>query len=395
MTLTQHSAPGSNAGFDYQFERALYWLSKSPAGFTIGIETSDDVSIQSTQGTLLLEQDKHSIQQDGEPFGDRSKGLWNTLATWIEALDTKEVPETTRFLMVTNKTLPECIAHQIGRAKSESEVADCVAALKKASQKPPKRVSQHMKRVMRSESKATLQRLISQCDLADASTSAAGQALREQTVSHLQLPAWCVAQGDSIVDELLGWLHKTALEAWQKNQPAWIQRDHFINQLHAIIDRRKRQIARERSEHLIEVTDAKVGENKGSRFVKQLNLITDDDTVVDSAIRDWVRCNIEKSRLSVEGNITDDDWRAFETSLHARWGKIRVRVIRMKQGVEEGDVGFEIFTETTEDYREKLAGSDTEQVYLTAGTYHRLADLLRVGWHPRFEELMSEGPKSS
>lgn len=395
MTLTQHSAPGPNAGFDYQFERALYWFSKSPAGFTIGIETSDDVSIQGTQGTLLLEQDKHSIQQDGEPFGDRSKGLWNTLATWIEALDAEEVPETTRFLMVTNKALPECIAQQIGRAQSESEVAACVAALQKASQKPPKHVTQLMKRVMRSDSNANLRRLISQCDLADASTSAGGQALREQTVSHLQLPAWCVAQADSIVDELLGWLHKTALEAWQKNQPAWIQRDHFINQLHAIIDRRKRQIARERSEHLIEVTDAKVGENKGSRFVKQLNLITDDDTVVDNAIRDWVRCNIEKSRLSAEGNITDDDWKAFETSLHARWGKIRVRVIRMKKGVHEGDVGFEIFTETTEDYREKLAGSDTEQVYLTAGTYHRLADLLRVGWHPRFEELMSEVLKSS
>ena len=67
----------------------------------------------------------------------------------------------------------------------------------------------------------------------------------------------------------------------------------------------------------------------------------------------------------------------------------------MKQGVgEEEDIGFEIFTDTTEDHREKLAGSDTEQVYLTAGSYHRLADLLRVGWHPRFEELMSEFVKS-
>ena len=56
----------------------------------------------------------------------------------------------------------------------------------------------------------------------------------------------------------------------------------------------------------------------------------------------------------------------------------------------ETDVGFEIFTDTTEDHREKLAGNDTEQVYLTSGTYHRLADLVRVGWHPRFEELMRE-----
>jgi hypothetical protein len=63
--------------------------------------------------------------------------------------------------------------------------------------------------------------------------------------------------------------------------------------------------------------------------------------------------------------------------------------MRMKKANGEPDVGFEIFTETTEDYREKLAGSDTEQVYLTSGTYHRLADMVRVGWHPRFKELIN------
>jgi hypothetical protein len=62
----------------------------------------------------------------------------------------------------------------------------------------------------------------------------------------------------------------------------------------------------------------------------------------------------------------------------------------MKSGNDETDVGFELFTETTEDYREKLAGSDTEQVYLTSGTYHLLADLLTVDWHPRYEVLMKE-----
>jgi len=62
----------------------------------------------------------------------------------------------------------------------------------------------------------------------------------------------------------------------------------------------------------------------------------------------------------------------------------------MRAANAEEDVGFEIFTETTEDHRERLAGSDTDQVYLTSGTYHRLADLLRVGWHPRYEDLMRE-----
>jgi len=124
--------------------------------------------------------------------------------------------------------------------------------------------------------------------------------------------------------------------------------------------------------------------------VRQLHLVTDDDAIVDTAIREFIRCNIEKARLSREGDITDRDWSTFEDTLLSRWNKIRSRVIRMKSGTDESDIGFEILTETTENHKERLAGSETEQVYLTSGTYHRLADLLRVGWHPRYDTLMRE-----
>lgn len=388
MTLTKHSAPGANAGFSYQFERALYWLAQSPAGSVVGVETDDDVAVRGTDASQVLEQDKHSISEDAEPFGDRSKDLWNTLAIWIEALDTKEVADTTRFLMVTNKVLPECIAQQIGRAESEEKITACVAALEVAAKTPPQRIASLIDRVLRADLRTSLRRLISQCKLADASQATVGRELRKETLAQLQLPEWCLAGADSIADELLGWLHKTALATWQQKKPVWIQRDHFVNQLHAIIGRRKREMTRERAEHLIPVTDDKIGQEKGSPFVKQLHLVTDDEEIVDNAIREFIRCNIEKGRLSAEGNVTDDDWKAFETTLFSRWEKIRSRVIRMKQTAPEEDIGFEIFTDTTEEHREKLAGSDTEQVYLTSGTYHRLAGMIRVGWHPRFEELM-------
>jgi hypothetical protein len=391
MTLSHHSAAGTNAGFSYQFERALCWLAQSPAGSIIGVETEDDVAVSGADSSKLLEQDKHSVRAAAEPFGNRSKDLWNTLAIWIEALDTKEVvADTTTFLMVTNKVLPECIAQQIGRATSTTQITACVAALEAAAKKPPKQIAPLMERVLRHESRTSLLKLISRCELADGSLATAGPALRKETIGHLQLPESCLAIADSIVDELLGWLHKTALAKWQQKQPAWIQRDHFVNQLHAVIGLRKRQIARERAEHLIPVTEDTLGQEKGSVFVKQLHLVTDDDSIVDNAIREFIRCNIEKSRLSTEGNITDDDWKAFEVALLSRWEKIRARLIRMKKAAPEEDVGFEIFTDTTEDHREQLAGSDTEQVYLTSGTYHRLADMIRIGWHPRFKQLMSK-----
>lgn len=391
MSLQLHSAAGSNAGFVYQFERALYWLAKSPAASVIGIETDDDVTVRGPNSATVLEQDKHSIQKDSTPFGDRSKDLWNTLSIWVEALTAKEVePDRVRFLMVTNKQLPDCLAKRIGRARTSPEIETCILALQSAGENPPSQIRDQIRRVLAPESREALRDVIKNCDLADASQATEGFLLRQATIDHLQLPDWCLPASKSITNELLGWLHTSALTEWQQQKPAWIHRNHFVNQLHAIISLRRRQATRERAEHLIPVPEEKVGREKGSRFVKQLHLITDDDSVVDTAIREFIRCNIEKTRLSVEGNITDDDWKTFEVTLLSRWEKIRARVIRTKSTASEEDVGFEIFTDVTESHCEKLAGADTEQVYLTSGTYHRLADMIRVGWHPRYLTLMQE-----
>ena len=83
MPKRSHAAPGPSAGYGYQIERALYWLSHSPAGAAVGIETDDDVAVRNGT-TSLLEQDKHSIAAGAEPFGDRSKDLWNTLNIWLD-----------------------------------------------------------------------------------------------------------------------------------------------------------------------------------------------------------------------------------------------------------------------------------------------------------------------
>ncbi len=390
MALTDHSAPGSNAGFSFQFERALFWLAQRPAGSVVGIETGDDVAIRTSDGAVTLEQDKHSVRQGINPFSDRSKALWNTLATWVDALETREVTaEATRFLMVTNQVVPDCIAKKISTAESDIEIEECITALEIAAKDPSDTIKDLSQKVLQQGSQQSLRQLIARCGLSDANDASAARDLRKKTIAELQLPEWCCKVAESIVDELLGWLHRTTLEQWQQGKSAWIQRDHLVNQLHAIIDGRRRQITRERAETLIPVPESTVGEKRGSKFVKQLYLVSHDDSLIDTAIREFIRCNIEKSRLSAEGTITDDDWKAFETALFTRWVKIRARVIRMNSSAPEENVGFEILTETTEDYCEKLAGADTDQVYLTAGTYHRLSENLEVGWHPRYEQLMT------
>ena len=189
---------------------------------------------------------------------------------------------------------------------------------------------------------------------------------------------------------MLGWVKTQVLALWQARQPAWISRDSFVTQFHAVLNRRKRQQTRERAANLIPVIDEQLGQEKGRVFVKQIYLVTDEDSRVDEAIREYIRCRIEKSRLSADGNITDQDWIDFDESLKTRWSKIFSLQRRLSKADPEEDVGFKVLCETTDEHRGRLAGVETEQVYLTAGTYHRLADQLDVGWHPRYEELVKQ-----
>jgi hypothetical protein len=395
MSLENHSAQGPAAGYVFQFERALYWLAKTPAGSAIGIETEDDVAIRYQDGSRTLEQNKHSIQEQAEPFGDRSKDLWNTLSIWVTALHNGELDiEMTRFFMVTNKSLSDCIAKRISNAKTKEEIDICINDLNAAAKEPSETIRAYTEKVLASTSEKYLQAIILNCELLDEARGSSGIDLRKQTIAELQIPEEFTIEADSITNELLGWLQCQVLFLWQKRQPAWILRDSFVNQFHAVLNRRKRQQKRERAANLIPVFDEQLGREKGRDFVKQLYLVTEDDCRVEEAIREFIRCNIEKNRLSADGNITDQDWLDFEETLKSRWNKIYSRSKRFMQNESEENVGFKVLTETTDDYRERLAGVETEQVYLTSGTYHRMADHLVVGWHPRFEELMKQGEKN-
>lgn len=391
MSLENHSAPGPAAGYAFEFERALYWLAKSPAGFSIGIETDDDVAIRHQDGSRTLEQTKHSIQDDAVPFGNRSKDLWNTLSIWVTALEEGELDgRKTRFLMVTNKALPDCIAKRISKAETKDEITACIQELKLSAVKPSETIRAYKDKVLAATSEMHLRTVIQNCELTDAASGDSGFDLRRLTIAELPIPECFTNDAESIANELLGWVKTQVLALWQAQQPAWISRDSFVTQFYAVLNRRMRQQTRERAANLIPVIDEELGKEKGRAFVKQIYLVTDEDSRVDEAIREFLRCRIEKSRLSADGNITDQDWIDFEDSLKTRWRKIFSLHRRLGRTEHEEDIGFKVLSETTDGHRERLAGVETEQVYLTAGTYHRLADHLVVGWHPRYEELVKQ-----
>jgi hypothetical protein len=393
--LEQHSAPGQAAGYLFQPERALYWLAKSQKGSKVGIEAGDDITVETAYDTIM-EQDKSSISMKTDTLGDRSRDLWNTLAIWVQAINGEEIDiGTTNFVIASNKIFDDTyIIKKISNAEDDVEAKKCIEALKAASVEPTKTISAFVKIVLSSDEK-TLLKLIKRIHLSDGSDKSYGQELMEEIASLCHIPE--SLPSSDIVHALLGWLQETVLNLWRSGKAGWITRNAFDEQL----ERQKtiiREVAfRERIPSLIPVSDSKREENKNSKFVQQISLVKDDDiSLIVEAIDDFIRANIERTRLSIDGFITDTDFATFDFNLIERWRSIFRNFTSDIEDLDKSEpqyerkvrkIGYKILLDTL-NHREYLAGKLSEQYYLTKGSYHRQANMQNIWWHPFYDKIM-------
>ncbi|MGG4397140.1 ABC-three component system protein [Paenibacillus thiaminolyticus] len=396
MTLGSrvHTAAGSMAGYLFQPERALYWLANSRNGSQIGIEAEDDIVVKAKNEDIIVrEQDKHATSEN-IPFGDHSKDLWNTLSIWCKAIKAKEVNlSETKFFMVTNKIVKNGLATLINKANDENQAKECVVTLKELIPKIPQSVQRYAREVAESN-ESDLCLLIQNIELCDGSNNSYGDGLKEEIQSLLLVPE--ELPFDEIYNSLLGWIHECALNCWREKQLAWLKRDNFVKYYHRLIQRHKIKPFVETAKSLITVTSDERNQHRNDIFVKQMELISFENHELIEAINDYLCCKAERTRFSVAGNLTKQDFLDFERKLTERWELIflanQKRYKVKKRNCEDifslgEEMGLNVFEDTL-NHREKLAGYPTEEFYLTRGTYHHLSNRMTVGWHPEYNNLI-------
>ncbi|MDU6040661.1 MAG: ABC-three component system protein [Clostridium butyricum] len=393
--LEEHSVPGQAAGYFFQPERALYWLAKSPKGAMVGIEAGDDVTVLTVSGAIT-EQDKSSISKKTDTLGNRSKDLWNTLSIWIQAINEGEINiESTSFIVASNKIFDETyIIRKISNAENDEKAKECIDFLRTAGDNPPKTIEAYVRNVL-SCKESILINLIKKTHLSDGNDKSYGNQLMDEISSLCHIPESLPCL--DIVYAMLGWLHETVLTLWRNGESGWIARNAFDEQLERQKTIFRERVFRERIPDLIPITNSKREEKKDSKFVRQISLVKDNDmNLIIESIDDFIRANIERNRLSLEGFITEADFITFDDNLKARWRNIFRNMTIDIEDIDSSDpdyekkvkrVGYKILLATL-DYREQLAGRLTEQYYLTKGSYHRHAEMDKIWWHPFYDKLI-------
>jgi len=390
------------AGYLFQPERALYWLAKSRNGSIIGIETEDDIVRKAINADEIniYEQDKHSISEN-IPFGDHSKDLWNTLGIWLKKMDEPEFDlETAQFHLVTNKIVKKGIVLEFKSENTKEKIIKCVERLRKIATNVPVSSKKYSDCVcLYSDEK--IAGLLSKVVLCDGNSNSFGNDLKEELRSLLLIPD--NLPFEEIYNNLLGWIHSTTINCWRRGLPAWLSRQKFIKYHQKLLSRYENKKFIETNKELIILSENEKNEQHNEIFVQQLYLLAiekENDTLID-AIEDFLRCNYERTRISIAGDITATEMKIFDDNLTQRWKMIFSEYERKykREALKSDEIdslgedyGLIIYNQTM-NHRENLAGQPTEQFYLTTGSYHILANKkdLQLGWHPEFKSMLRRG----
>ena len=142
-------------------------------------------------------------------------------------------------------------------------------------------------------------------------------------------------------------------------------------------------------------TEAEVAAFDGLRFVKQLRVIGLGGSRISYAKRDYYRAFAQRSKWTREQVVLDEELEKFQTKLIEEW-EPRFSAMCDTIGATEPDeaslqqAGQQVYAWVETEARFPFRSLSAR--FLSVGSYHMLANDLRVGWHKNYLQLCTEDP---
>ena len=390
-----HSAAPSAAGYLYQARLALAECLRyayRESGIEVAIEKLDDISFEKDGSPLELLQTKHHLKKVGD-LSDGSVDLWKTLRVWADAIKSDpSLPRRTRFALITTASAPDDSAASLLRPADTGAVARNAEAaeelLMNAGAASQNAALEKAVSAFKSLTPSIRKELVGAIEVLD------GKPLVADLSASLEDRLRMIApRGKTVLarEHLEGWWWPRICAALQADTPATISILEVEQKLDDIREGLKRDALPLDMEDA-ELSPEELGSLNQMRFVRQLQSIGIGRLRLQFAKRDFYRASTQRSRWARQSLLFDGEISLFERRLIEEWEPRFAEMcdslssncceIDLQQAAQalygwvEKDARFPIRTQTVR--------------FLTVGSYHILADGLRIGWHRDFEDLYAD-----
>ncbi|WP_316848612.1 ABC-three component system protein [Pedobacter psychrodurus] len=393
------SASGQALGYLYQFERAIYWLSKADIDF-VSIETDDDVVAQLNAGNpinRIYEQDKSSIGSSN-PFSNSNINLWKTLAIWL-SIQKRSPKEKARFILATNKRVPTtCIAYKVhkenfisGHKTSQKILEDFYNELQAVGVKLKGKGKEIFDNISIAYTKDEFISLLGKIVVSSEEFFPDRNKFKEEIKTNLRIGAQ--VPFNLVYEKVFGWMADKIINLWSSNQEGTVKSSDLIDMKDICIKEALDKPFVELAASSIPVFDYERKEHQEKDFIRQLSFIdTDEDDIID-AIDDFLRASKERDRWAENGTVPgQEDIDELERDIRRNWKKhVKRHSIKSKTtpDLTEIDIGNLIYLDSSDSQGYNLAGYPVIQNYTVVGSLHILSDKLAIGWHPSWRKLFN------
>lgn len=379
------SAAPSALGYLYQVRYSLALLLQSTeANCLLSLEKLDDVAFEVEGEAVELLQFKHHVSHRAS-LTDSSPDLWKTLRVWMSKLRDGSLDLTSTLLtLVTTSTAPEDSAAYLLREGSGRNEVEALQKLRAAGAASTSDVIKTAWQQFETGGEAAQEAMLARIRVVDVAPDIQrGRDRLEEILRFCTRPNF-VSQ---LCDRLEGWWFRKAISHLRNPAQipgislgeAWAEINDLAEQF------RKDNLPMDFPVELdLEETDISPDERL---FVEQLRVVMVSHERIKMAISDYWRAFQQRSRWVRDDLILDEDLYQYEDRLTREWQE---QFIIMKENLrEDADHAFQGRTL----YNRVVIEGDHIPIrpafpnpYVMRGSFHMLANALKVGWHPQFRE---------
>jgi len=388
----QFSAADPALGYLYQARSALLWALqrlKSQPDFLVSIETLDDVTFETTGGSPIeLLQTKHHRKVTAN-LTDASPDLWKTLRIWFEGHASGLISSTTSLVLVTTGIAPRNSTasklQMYGREVDAAQQALNATAASSTNQSNAAGYDAYLSATA-AERKSILERIV----IVDAapSISSLDEELTEEVF-------WAAGKEhhEAFLDRLEGWWLRRVLRQLAANNNDRIGSVELEAQMSDLREQFKQE-SLPIDDDLLEfiLDDTTKAAHEGSTFVRQLEIVKAGKRRIANSIRDYFRAFEQRSRWLRLELIVEMELHKYEKRLLEEWEMV-FEAMRDELGTAATTNAKETAARSVLAWAERTTlpiRRNVTEPFVSRGSFHMLAEELRLGWHPEFREKLSE-----
>lgn len=385
----QFSAGPQALGYLYQIRYALLLLLReirTRPDCRLTIEQLDDVAFEREGTAYELIQTKHHLDH-AAALNDSSPDLWKTLRVWCVHL--RDAPQGTPLpilSLITTSTADDGSATSKLREGNSRDEEGALRILRDVAERGSNREMAPAYVAFLGLDIALQQALISRVRVIDATPNI----LDVETKIHLELTT-STKYYKRLSEGLEGWWFNRAIINLRNSPEDTISGQELVRQIYSLQSQLQDDNLPNDFPEFAPMDESDLPDHQRV-FVEQLRLVLNNKNRLHSAIGHYYRAYRQRAKWLEDGLIFPDELEQYERNLEMEWSeqfeRMRDEMGDLPSEDEMRRLGLKLFEWANFDAQYPIRPRHVNSSFMR-GTFHSLANEMRIGWHTEFQERLA------